>query len=64
MVSTQPAGANIRIDGQLQAQQTPASITLKPGSYLVTVEKDGHTESERIDMLDHPVFLKIPLGPG
>jgi serine/threonine-protein kinase len=63
MVSSQPAGADIRIDGQLQAQQTPASIILKPGTYMVTVEKDGRSEVQRIDMLDSPVFLRIPLGP-
>jgi serine/threonine-protein kinase len=41
MVSTNPRGASVRINGRLIEQTTPAVITLKPGVYSVTVEKNG-----------------------
>jgi hypothetical protein len=63
MVNSDPPGANIRIDGQVQDRQTPASISLKPGTYLVTVEKGGRTQSQRVEIRDSPVFLRLPLGP-
>src|SRR5262249_17446940 len=63
MISTQPEGANILINGQLQQQQTPPSITLLPGTYVVTLEKDGRVETQKVEMLDQMVFLRIPLNP-
>jgi hypothetical protein len=62
MLNTVPPGASIRINGQLISQVTPAAISLKPGSYSVTVEKGGLTETQRIDVQDSPVYVRIPLG--
>jgi serine/threonine-protein kinase len=63
MVSSDPPGATVRINGQPQDQVTPASITLKPGTYTVTVEKGGRSQSQRVEMQDSPVLLRVPLGP-
>jgi serine/threonine protein kinase len=62
MVSSDPPGATVRINGQLQDQQTPASINLRPGTYTVTVERAGRTETQRVQIQDSPVLLRVPLG--
>lgn len=62
MVTTVPTGASVRINGQLIQQVTPAAITLRPGTYSVTVEKGGHSQTERIEVEQSPVYLQIPLG--
>jgi serine/threonine-protein kinase len=62
MVTTVPPGASVRINGQLVQQMTPAAITLRPGTYSVTVEKGGRSQTERIEVQQSPVFLQIPLG--
>ncbi len=61
MLTTNPPGARIRIDGTLTNDVTPAQITLAPGSYLVTVEKDGHSRTQRVDMQESLIYLRIPL---
>jgi serine/threonine protein kinase len=62
MLTTTPAGARIRINGELLPRLTPAEIPLKPGSYSVTVEKDGAAHTERIDLRENPLYLRIPLN--
>jgi hypothetical protein len=62
MLTSNPPGASIRINGDLIPRLTPAEIPLKPGSYSVTVEKDGATRTERIDLRESPFYLKIPLS--
>jgi serine/threonine-protein kinase len=62
LLSTIPAGATIRINGQLTQQRTPASLPLKPGTYTVTVEKDGMSHSERVEIREAPFYLRIPLN--
>ena len=61
MVTTVPAGATVRINGKSIPQLTPAQITLAPGSYSVTVEKNGHTQTQRVNMTESLLYLKIPL---
>jgi hypothetical protein len=62
MVTTVPPGASVRINGQLVQQVTPAAITLRPGTYSVTVEKGGRTQTERVEVQQSPVYMQIPLG--
>jgi hypothetical protein len=62
MVTTVPSGASVRINGQLVQQLTPAAITLRPGTYSVTVEKGGRSQTEKVEVQQNPVFLQIPLG--
>jgi tRNA A-37 threonylcarbamoyl transferase component Bud32 len=61
MLTTNPPGASVRIDGRLTRDVTPAQITLAPGSYLVTVEKDGHSRTQRVDMQESLIYLRVPL---
>jgi serine/threonine protein kinase len=60
-LSTDPAGASIRINGQLSPQLTPAKITLSPGSYSITVEKNGAAKTETVQVRDGMLRLSIPL---
>ena len=41
MLSTDPPGANIAINGNPAGQKTPAQIGLAPGAYDITVRKTG-----------------------
>ncbi len=61
MLMTNPPGASVRIDGRLIRDVTPAQITLAPGSYLITVEKDGHSRTQRVDMQESLIYLRVPL---
>jgi len=62
MLASSPPGASIRINGELIQRVTPAELALKPGSYSVTVEKDGATRTEQIQLKESPFYLRIPLN--
>lgn len=62
MLTTTPSGASIRINGRLLEQTTPAAITLPPGSYSVTVERGGRSQTQHVDLQDSPVYVRIPLN--
>ncbi len=61
MLTTNPPGASVRINGKLESQVTPAQITLPPGTYSVTVEKGGRTQTQRIDLHEDTIYMRIPL---
>lgn len=61
MLTTTPSGASVRVDGKLMPQLTPAQITLAPGNYMITVEKGGRSQSQRVEIQESPVYLKMPL---
>ncbi len=61
MLTTVPAGANVRINGKPVPQVTPAQITLPPGSYSVTVEKAGKSQTQQVDIRQDTIYMKIPL---
>jgi serine/threonine-protein kinase len=50
MLTTVPTGAAISVNGQRQAQLTPAQLHLPPGSYKITVEKDGLTSTAPLEL--------------
>jgi hypothetical protein len=60
-LTTSPAGATIRVNGQTVTQTTPARLTLTPGSYSITVEKNGVTKTEPVKIGDSLVRLSIRL---
>ncbi|HEY3823413.1 MAG TPA: serine/threonine-protein kinase [Bryobacteraceae bacterium] len=62
MLTTNPSGASIRVDGKLIQQLTPAAITLAPGNYTITVEKGGRTQTQRIEMDQNTQYMRIPLN--
>jgi hypothetical protein len=61
MLTTSPPGASVRINGKLEPQTTPAQITLPPGSYSVTVEKGGKSQTQRVDVHEDTIYMRIPL---
>jgi len=61
MLSTSPPGASVRVNGELVPQITPAQIVLPPGSYSITVEKGGKSQTQKVDIQQNPVYLRIPL---
>ena len=61
-LTTNPGGASIRVNGRLIQELTPAAITLVPGSYSITVEKNGLSKTERVQIGDSLVRLSVPLA--
>jgi serine/threonine protein kinase len=62
MLMTNPAGANIWLNGKMLDQTTPAQLTLSPGDYTVTVAKDGRSQTQKIQLHESPFYLRIPLN--
>jgi serine/threonine-protein kinase len=62
MLSSDPPGASILVNGRKRAEVTPAVIALAPGSYKITVEKNGRQNTQPVEMQNGIVSLKIPLG--
>jgi serine/threonine-protein kinase len=50
MLSSAPAGAIVSIDGKRIDMVTPAQIPLSLGSHSVTVEKDGKSSTQTVDI--------------
>jgi serine/threonine-protein kinase len=62
MVTSEPAGASILVNGKKLPQVTPAQVTLSPGTYNVTVEKDGKQGTRAVDVrADSMSYLKVVL---
>jgi serine/threonine protein kinase len=63
MLTTDPAGAAISVDGRKLAETTPAQLRLDAGSHQITVEKDGVSKTEAVEIREGVTnFVKIPLG--
>ncbi len=63
MVTSTPAGAVVYIDDKRQPQTTPSEISLPPGHYSVTVEKDGQRKTQQVDIREGITVLKVALEP-
>jgi hypothetical protein len=63
MLSSDPAGAAVLVNGKRQPEVTPAQIQLAPGSYSITVEwKDGKQATRTVQIKDGINFQKFLLG--
>jgi serine/threonine protein kinase len=63
MLTSDPAGAAILVNGKRQPQVTPAQIQLPPGSYSVTVEwKDGKQATRTVQIKDGINYQKFIVG--
>ena len=62
MLTTTPPGASIRIDGKAVSGATPAQISLAPGMHTVTVEQDGRSQSQQVEIQESPVYLRFTLS--
>jgi len=54
-----PSGATVLVNGKRIAQVTPAQIPLSPGTYKITVEKDGKQASRAVEVRTGIVYLKL-----
>jgi serine/threonine protein kinase len=63
MLTTNPPGASVRVDGRLIPQVTPAAIALPPGTYSITVEKGGQSHTQRVEIQQSLVYLRVPMNP-
>ncbi len=62
MLSTVPEGATITINDKVQSKPTPLQINLPPGSYTVSVEKDGRRVTDHVEIRNgNTNIVKIPL---
>jgi predicted Ser/Thr protein kinase len=62
MLTSAPPGAAVFIDDKPDSQITPAKLSLPPGTYNVTVEKDGHRNTQPVVIRNNNTsYLKISL---
>jgi serine/threonine protein kinase len=62
MVTSEPPGASILVNGRKLTQVTPAQLNLAPGTYNLTVEKDGKQGSRAVEVRgDSMSYLKVTL---
>ena len=62
MLSSDPPGAAITLNGQSTSRTTPAQFNLPPGTYNVRLEKDGVQKSKSIEIKNgETTYQKIPL---
>jgi len=63
MLSSAPAGAAILVNGKRSPQVTPAQLALAPGTYRITVEKDGIQNTSTVEIRNGETkLLKVLLG--
>jgi len=61
LLSSEPPGASITINGRKYPQLTNTQITLAPGTYTVTMEKDGKQVTRQVTVQNGLSLLKIRL---
>jgi serine/threonine protein kinase len=62
MVSSVPSGAAVSINGKRSNHVTPAQIPLAPGSYSITVEKDGRQAAKPVEVRNGAInYVRITL---
>ena len=63
LITSVPSGAAILVNGQSTGKTTPAQLTLSPGSYRITVEREGRQVSQVVQVKSGISYLKIPFNP-
>jgi serine/threonine protein kinase len=58
-----PSGAAVLVNGKRIPQVTPAQIPLAPGSYKITVEKDGRQASRTVEVRSGISYLRLLFEP-
>jgi hypothetical protein len=60
LLSSEPQGATISVDGKVQDKTTPVQLNLPRGTYTVVMTKDGKSKTRIVQLLDgNPKGLKI-----
>jgi serine/threonine-protein kinase len=61
MLTSNPNGASVLVDGKPTGKTTPATLTLAPGNYKITVDHDGRQVTQTVQVGSGIVYLKITL---
>lgn len=62
MLSSVPPGAAILVNERQVSQTTPAQLNLAPGTYTISVEKDGKRKSETVEIRNGGTrYLRVPM---
>ncbi|MCU1239127.1 MAG: serine/threonine protein kinase [Candidatus Solibacter sp.] len=62
MLTSDPVGAVVLVNGKRIDMVTPAQIPLAPGTYVIGVEKDGRQVTENIEIRNGINYRKLLLG--
>jgi len=63
MLTSVPGGASISVNGRKQPEVTPAQLRLAPGTYTITVEKEGKQGTQQVEVRNGTLTtLKVMLG--
>ena len=63
LLTSVPSGASISVNGKKQTETTPAQLHLPPGSYRITVEKDGLQNTSPVDIRNGETkIMKVTLA--
>jgi serine/threonine protein kinase len=63
MLSSSPPGAVILVNGKTVTEVTPAKLSLAPGTYKITVEKNGLSSENTVEIRNGDTrLLKVTLG--
>ena len=63
LLSSNPPGAAILVNGKAVTEVTPARLALTPGAYKITVEKNGQTTTVPVEIKNGDTrLLKVTLG--
>jgi serine/threonine-protein kinase len=63
MLTSVPSGASVSVNGKKTPQTTPAQLRLAPGTYRITVEKDGTQATSTVEIRNGEIkLLKVTLG--
>ncbi len=63
MLSSTPPGASILVNGQPVPETTPAQLSLAPGTYKISVQKNGMQAVSTVEIRNGDTrFLKVTLG--
>jgi len=62
MLTSVPSGASIQVNGKATSETTPAQLRLAPGTYRITVEKDGMQSTSLVEIRNGEIrLLKVSL---
>jgi serine/threonine protein kinase len=63
MLTSSPSGAAILVNGKAVSEVTPAKLSLAPGTYSITVEKNGQASVTTVEIKNGDTrTLKVTLG--
>ena len=63
MLSSNPPGAAIMVNGKTVTEVTPAKLSLAPGTYKISVEKNGQSSVSTVEIKNGDTrLLKVTLG--